>query len=477
MNSKTETTETTNVDVSNINDFDKLLDLVRLDANLVDNLTDEQVTELRKKLNPYGRTLEGSGKLTCLSITNLSEQYMKRFLMTSLIGFLYRQVDEYELDEGEPTCPMDDFDAFMLNYSEAEAKAVASKDWLIKFEEDTKDTKEKDLTIEQQASRLEHKRNVERGEGFKKRLIVRQFMDSLFQFNPDRHVRSAYSNNPLDPERVKPEHVKEKTTKKVIVGKSGKELTVEKASESNEEPPTPVSTPDSTSSRSTSNFVKHIPPLDTFHRWTYYTDSNYEEIRNAVQDLYCEKPDLEFAINPYDQFESNEDAEKYVQKHKNEVIADVLTLTNGKWNLCGSFKKNRDRINFYNERTTVIEEIFKQIETDKKLGADMMRKRVRRKKQKNVEECGPDPEEFLKYKKNHPSAIESMGTENVLKDDKADTTEDKVTFQVHEECPYDSVQVDVFDFRKGGQSVTKSEFFTQAEDPQQISAPGAPTSK
>lgn len=435
------------VNISNITDFDKLLDLVRVDANLIDNLTDEQVTELRKKISPYGRTIEGSGKLTCLSITNLSEQYMKKFLMTSLIGFLYRQCDEYELDDGEPPVHMDDFDTFMLKYSEAENNAVQSKKWLTenKFNE-------KNLTIEQKGEILEHKKRIERGEGFKKRLIVRQFIDNIFQFNPDRHVRSAYSDNPLDPERVTPNHIKQASkSTKTITGKSGKKITIKKDV-----------------ARSTSKFVQHVPPLDTFHRWTYYTDSNYEEIRMAVQDLYCEKPDLEFAINPYDQFEGKdalENAEKFVQKHQKEVITDVLTLTNSKWNLCGSFKKNRERINFYNEKTTVIEEIFKQIELDKKLGADMMRKRVTRKKKKNVEECGPDPEEFKKYKKEHPSAIEAMGAENVMKDGKLETKENGVTFAVHEECPYDSVQVDVFDFRKGGQIVDKSEFFTEAETP------------
>jgi hypothetical protein len=222
--------------------------------------------------------------------------------------------------------------------------------------------------------------------------------------------------------------------------------------------------------------VKHIPPADVFHRWAYYTDSNYEEVRTAVKDLYCEKPDLEFAINPYDQFDSQEDAEKYVQKHKNEVIADVLTLTNGKWNLCGSFKKNRDRINFYNEKTAVIEEIFKQLEQDKKLGADLMRKRVKRKKNKNVTESGPDPEEFKQYKKNNPSGFENMGAENVSLEDKKDTKDDDVIFKIHEECPYDAVQVDVFDMRKGGQIVQKSEFFTEAETPEPETVPGSTAS-
>lgn len=425
------------LNVSSITDFDDLLNMVRVDNNLVDNLTDEQVTELRKMMNPYGRTIEGSGKFTCLSITNLSEQYMQKFLMTSLVGFLYRQCDEHMLSDGEPPTHMEDFKGFMKAYNSAVKDAVASKEWLADFEEQKLD--EKKLTFEQKADRLRHTRKVERGEGFKHRLIVRKFLDSLFNFNPDKHVRSAYSHNPLDPERVVPSRVKPKKatslTKNLVDSK-----------------------------RSNSRLVQNIPPADTFHRWKYYTDSNYEEIRNATQDLYCEKPDLEFAINPYDQFNSEDDAKRFVQKHKNEVIADVLTLHNSKWNLTGSFKKNRNRINFYNEKTAVIEQIFKRIEQDKKLGADLMRKRVKRKKIKNIKEVGSDVKELKQYKNQTSAAMESMGAEDLSNDSKRS----KSTFSIHDECPYDAVQVDVFDFRKGGQVVKKSEFFTQAEDPKSL---------
>lgn len=443
-----------NINVAEIDDFDKLLEAVRSDSSLIDNLTDEQVTNLRKKLNPYGRTVEGSGALTCLSITNLSEQYMKKFLMTSMIGFLYRQCDEYCLDDGEPTCPMDDYNKFIEKYNEAVEKGKQSKEWLNNFNQENTD--EYALTMEQKAERLTHIRTVERGEGFSKRLIVRQFIDNLFQYNPDLHVRSAYSNNPLDPERVVPKQIK---TKK-IVGKSGEKITIKQEQEQEQK-----------EKRENSHFVKHIPPSDTFHRLNYYIDTNYEEIRTAVQDLYCEKPDLEFAINPYDKFSSQEEADKFIQKHKNEVIADVITLTNGKWNLCGSFKNNRDRINFYNEKTAVIEEIFKQIEQDKKLGADLMRKRVKSKKEKNIKEYGPDPDALKGYKKANRSGFESLGAEDVLKEEKRDVDEDKQTFSMHEDCPYDAVQVDVFDIRGGGSTVDKTRFFTAAEDPKEINKP------
>lgn len=441
-------------DITNVKDFDALLDMVKADSGLVDSLTDEQVTELRKKINPYGKTVENGDKLTCLSITNLSEQYMKKFLMTSLIGFLYRQCDEHKMDDGEPVVPMDDFELFMEKYNQAKEAATESARWMSEFNTNkgvcsNDDDEDNERVIKENALLLEHQRVLDRFDGFKSRLVVRKFLDTLFQYNPDYHVRSAYSENPLDPERVVPEQVA-KTKTKSMVGRDGSKVELPNKDESDH--------PDF--KRSTSKFVKHIPPSDTFHRWTYYTDCNYEEIRSAVQDLYCEKPDLEFAINPYGQFDDRESSDKFIQKHKEEVIADICTLTNGKWNLCGSFKKNRERINFYNEKTAVIEEIFKQLETDKKLGAELMRKRVRRKKEKNIEECGPDPEMLADYKKNNPSGFEMLGAEDCNAED------EPVRGNVpHEDCPYDAVQVDIFDFRNGGTDVSKSEFFTEAVDP------------
>jgi hypothetical protein len=469
------------IDVSDINDFDKLLDMVKLDANLVDGLTEDQVTELRKKLNPYGSTINGKGSLTCMSVTNLSEQYMKRFLMTSLIGFLYRQCDEYELDDGEPPCHLDDYDAFMLSYTDAVESAKESRVWLDRFLTliDVGEFTEETLSGEQKAERLIHRRIISRGEGFQKRLVVRQFLDGLFQFNPDKHARSAYSSNPLDPERVIPAQIRTKKTntfKKISIGKSGSVLKIDNTNKMNAEPesePEPELEPESEpelepENRSNNTFVNHIPPADVFHRWTYYTDSNYEEVRTAVCDLYADKPDFEFAINPYDRFNNKEDAENFVLKHKNETIADIVTLHNNKWNLLGSFKKNRERVNFYNEKTEVIEEIFKQLEKDTRLGAELMRKRVKRKKKVNINESGPDPEEFKQYKKNNPSSFENMGAEDVSRENNGGDDEKNTSFKVHEDCPYDSVQVDVFDFRQGGKTVKKSEFFTESEAPKNL---------
>ncbi len=397
-------------------EFKKLLDMVKVDSGL-SNLSDEEVTEWRKKLNPYGRTIEGSGAFTCISITNLSEKYLEKFLMTSLIGFLYRRCDEYELSSGEPPCPMDDFDTFMLKYSEA---VSAAKKAMVELAAFNREHKSAELTIEESAVKLDLTRAIERGTGFKRRLVVRQFLDGLFSFNPDKHVRSAYSDNPGDPERTQPACV--------------------------------VRDDETEGPRNNTHAASRIPPADTFHRWKYYTDSNFEEIRSAVNDIYSEKPDMEFAINPLKEFDTKEKADEFVRKHKNELTTEVMTLSNNKWNLCGSFKENRKRINFYNENTIILEEILKQIEKDEKLGAQLMKQRVAREKAKNVAEAGPDSEELKAYKK--LQAYE-------------ETKEEKVeeSFKISDDCPYNAVQVDVFDMRNGGADVKKSEFFVKAEAP------------
>lgn len=419
--------------MSETTDFNKLLNDIKEDAGLIDNLTDDQIIELRKKINPYGRTIQGQKTLTCLSITNLQEQYMKRFLMTGLISFLYRKCDEYDLDDGEPVESMDDGKTFMIKYNNAIKEAQKAVLYVEDFEKS--EIKEDSLDFKQKSELLKNKRSIERGLGFKKRLIIRQFLDDNFSFNPDKHVKSAYSDNPLDPERNMPS--------KLAVDSS------------------------LTKKYNDSHAANHIPPVDVFHRWNYFLDTNYEEIRCAVKDLYCEKPDLEFAVLPYDQFDTEEDAKKFVQKHKKEVIADILTLHNSKWNLMGSFKKNRERINFYNEKTSVVEQIFKQIETDKKVGAELMRKRVKRKKVKNKEEYGPEvPKMFDEYSKLKAGDMEMLGAENLSKEREKELLKEGKTYLSnpnHEDCPFDSVQVDVFDFRKGGDNVKKSEFFTKAE--------------
>ena len=425
----------------------------------------DEIMELRKKLNPYGRTIAGSDNYLNFSITLIQEEYLKKLQVTAFVGFLFRMCDEWKVPAGVPVVPVRDHieDPTKVEMPEkmrngSDPKAVAdyefNKEWM------------------------------------HKRMIVHEFLEEFLQFNPDEHVRSAYRPNREDKKRAPVttnagvaavEHLKN-TDKEFAIKESafeagldskgrdnGQEFTYKKVRVRGKDgkvlykdikvPIGDLSAQNVDSSQKTdggkdvgvSRTVREfIPPHDTFGRYTRYLKENYEELRKAVEDLYCEKPDYELAINPYSWHSTLDDAEAFKKKHAKEVIASVFTVHSGKWNFFDSFKKQRENVNFYTEDTIVLEEMIKQLERDEKLGRDLMKKRKTIAKKKNVIEDGPHAESFESWKKNNPhlQKLSMVG----------DKCDDEISGE-------DAIQVDVWHLAKGGVELTKSKFYTQAEAP------------
>lgn len=161
-----------------------------------------------------------------------------------------------------------------------------------------------------------------------------------------------------------------------------------------------------------------VPPQDTYHRFNYYLDVNYEEMRSAVEALYDVKPDLEDAIFPYHVIEgTDEDIEKqrrdYLIKNQDSLRSDVLAVNFGAWNLIGSFKKNRDKIDYYNKNTEIIKRIMDRIESDKSIGKELMKQRVVKKKAENIRQAGPDAPGLTQYRGENKE-IMALGAQKVL---------------------------------------------------------------
>lgn len=461
-------------------DIQKLYDELQEDDSVLDNLDENQLTELRKKYNPYGKTIEGSQAFCNLSVTYLKEKYLTKFHTTGLIAFLYRMLNEWNVPDGVPVVSVHEYlkNPTQLDLSDEELKRAT-------------DTQKREYA--------ENKEFME-----KYRLPAAMFLEHMFQFNPDEHVRSAHRPNTQDPTRKKintpagllaKNHLKKidkkfkaemdkkdkidqvrKTKTKMIKikDKKGRIKVIKKEvpidDNKLDERPSWFNTPkisellnemdpelrkNAVDPLLPSTTREIIPPQDIFHRYNHYVESNFEALRNVVNDLYCEKPDIELAINPYSWSSSLEEAEKFKRKHKNEVITDIFTCTTSKWNLIGPFSQNRDRINFYNEKTVVIEEILRQTESDARLGAELMKKRIHKKKKQNIAEAGPDDPSFARFRKENQGALESMGAEAVNVGDMAS-----------EDCPDDAVEADVLSFSGGGRNLKKSKIYIEAEAPE-----------
>lgn len=423
----------------------------------------EQILEMRKRLNPYGRTIAGSDNYLNFSITQISHEYWKKFITTAMIAYLNRMCDEWKVPNGVPVISVYDY--------------LENKSLL--------DTPDLAIQRNNKSSIYDYEFNRK---WMEKRIIVKEFLEEMFQFNPDEHVRSAYrpnykdqSRKPLETmaARIAVNHVaktdrafktekilndeskgiKVKKIRRTVVNKKTGEKIVKiievPADDQPVEKPVAHTVPldpehpkDPTAVSTATNM---IPPHDMFGRFMMYYKENYEELRNAVEALYCEKPELELAINPYAWHKSPEEAEAFKKQHSDEVIAEVFTATSGKWNFFDSFKAQRDSVNFYNKNTIILEEMVKQIERDERLGQDLMAKRVEKEKKKNVIEAGPDAENFKKWREENVD-LSKMGAKYY--GDAAD-----------EDMPENSVQVDVWKIAKGGLEVAKDKFYSQAEAP------------
>jgi hypothetical protein len=322
----------------------------------IDKLTPQQVDTLESLYNPYSQVISSKKeKYYAYSMTHVSDTFQRNLLMTSLIGMLFRYVDELEnVDQVPP----------------------------------------------------------EKWEAIKKER--RRFLIEFFKYNPDFHVKSAYHVNENDPER-------EKLSKLDGVSKNKAIYNV-------------------------------IPAADMFYRWERYLSGNYEELRLATMALYPEKPDLEEAIIIYDDFPSKEDAVKFVERNQNKIIPHIKVVKHNFWSFTGPFKHNRKQLQLYGDQTSFIfKSIIDRHISDEKLGADMVKKKIKIKKRQNRKTAGPITPKFDEFRAENPNAFEQLGRSQTTQEDEDEkTVGDSIdTYHVDKDptddtdLPSDAVRVDI----------------------------------
>ena len=163
-----------------------------------------------------------------------------------------------------------------------------------------------------------------------------------------------------------------------------------------------------------------------------------------------------------------EQKKKWIAKYNEELPSDVNMIPVGNWVLLASYKKNRDEINFYNRHTEVLRRIMERHEQDKKLGKDLMMKRVKKSKTKNIKEAGKDAEIMKKYQAQYQD-LTQLGAKRTL-----DRTEQEEIHNIQknikdmeevEDVPDNAIQVNVFTHDTKKSEFTKSAIYTEAEAP------------
>lgn len=320
--------------------------------------------------------------------------------------------------------------------------------------------------------------------------LIKKFLDKYFEYDPDEHVKSAIDKklensggdyDQFDPSRPTMKFLKaaaehpeykdiynDRQTYNACMHLLQRPELLEQLHKNREK-----MVKDLTKINTAVELVEHIPPADTFHRWNYYKEVNMEEIRNVVNAVYHEKPLFEFMVNIYDVVEgTSEELEaerkKFAARYNEELSSDLNVAELGKWTVLANYKKNREKIDFYNRHTEVLKRIMEQHENDKKLGQDLMKKRVTKAKSKNIEKEGKDAEILAEYKK-QVSDLSTLGATKVLSAEERRAIEDakKAIKDIEEvaDAPEDSIQVNTFTHDTKTGTMVKGKVYTQAEDP------------
>lgn len=164
--------------------------------------------------------------------------------------------------------------------------------------------------------------------------------------------------------------------------------------------------------------AERVPPQDTFHRWGYFAEVNYESLRTITEALYPERADLDWALGLWDMFQGppkEVDAafDQHCQRYQDQCVSSIRAVGFGGWTLLGDFKENRSKIQFYNKHTEVLKRILDRHTDDKKMGAELMRKRVYTEKAANVAAEGADAPGLAKYKREIASKGQDLGSKGV----------------------------------------------------------------
>ena len=560
------------------NDIDQLLEEIKKNPDKIydPNITEEQLLGITKKISPYSyikpRDDSGDDEITIAAIshTNLEEDYQKRFLMTSMVGFIYKMYKELQIDkedriwldtsrvkekstDKEVNAPLSiekikgnvrQINKYISEYdiiNERKQKlehSITNKELNDEkvTESDTKmlETYKKSLLsltyimtylnsefgadadrrmdslveeikkfddVYKSIEELGYKpplppENVVIPEEFCKKQ-VKAFIDKYFEYDPDEHVRHPLDKSKLTPDENKKYDSIDKYRPSMELLKARADIPdsegdIKDILENretynscmyllNKRPDLLKKLADKTDEyrdkliplTKEKHLAEKIPPSDTFHRWNYYTEVNMEEIRNVVSAIYDEKPVFDLAIQVYDIFkgtteEVEEQKKKWIAKYNEELPSDVNMIPVGNWVLLANYKKNRDEINFYNRQTEVLRRIMEKHEEDKRLGKDLMMKRVKKAKSKNVKEAGKDAEIMKKYNAEF-SNLTQLGAKRALTYDEQKQIESiqkniKDMKEV-EDVPDDAIQVNVFTHDTDKGEIVKSAIYTQSEQP------------
>jgi hypothetical protein len=348
-------------------------------------LTDEEVRAMLKTVNPYSTNIPNeTGKTernVSFSFTNMRMEFMKELVTTGMIGYLFQRNMIYEVPD--------------------EVRPISIEEYLLKGDDACKPPKYvTDNTLKEKYRQMH--------ETMKERVIIYKFLKDVFQYNPDKHVRSSWY--PVKDDQVR-DLIGTHAAKVALATKN----TVRKTNPDQDHSPEMSDLPDEEKTAElgqTGNPVYEvIPPADHYETFKNYLEDNYDEFVKVVYNITGSRPDIDIAINVYDTHDTIEEAVAFRNNHIDEVIAGIYNTPTNAWAVIAPYAKNKEKEDFFNRETMHLKGMLDSREEKEKLAKDMLKKRIHKKKVANVKEHGPDSDKVKQWAKQNTTNSDSFGSD------------------------------------------------------------------
>jgi hypothetical protein len=457
--------------------LDKLAEHLARDPSYVNELSPDELAQVRRHIQPLANVPAVSPKWANLSVINYKESWMRKFYIVAMTGYVFRLAEEYE--------PEEEIAAIRAQY-DARVKALQSGQSNLSEAEDI-DLRQKIADI-RAAEEREIKLLIKTYRGF-----LMRFLSRNFEYNPDKHLRRMHTDGAGDPERKdrdamirercetaprkeaidqklkdKPDALYDylrsnvlelqqiarallETTEASLRVSVDSELTLpdklgilsKKYSRLGEIVKDMGKITGPISDAETLPAVVVQPPADLLHHFTRYTTNHFDALREITTAFTAEKPDAEFGVILYDTFKDEHAAAEHIRLNEKVFKLEPVTIDNTGMTLLGPFKENVARMKYLGHNTQYLQRMQEQIQQDQKLAADLVDKEVKKKKREDIALNGPD-KPGLQHASSMLGGARDMGAKKIITKEEMEKLEAQRREAEDAAVPKRAVQIDVY---------------------------------
>jgi hypothetical protein len=303
----------------------------------LEDLNDDTQSLIQKHANPFGEDIsDRDGGLMVFQKVNTHEMLLKAFMTTSMVGYLFRRLSEYNRPENEPPYNLERADE--LRRDIASGKLVAPE-WL------------------------------------KTQLTVKAFLDSCFDYNPDINVPAIYKEDAEKGQQYMSKDLKKRpmtlSQDQVLKFSDYAKL-----------------------------YLPPADFLHGFEDYINTNNDRLLEITKSIYPIPLDVIDCIRVLKTFSGKTSEDDAKKYVEMIKPKTSFDTHVARVGNWVIsCARDSHNQSTLDVFTKDTEILKTMIDYHVANNQLARQMLQNRVAKKKTQNVAETGGDSGAVKNYMK------------------------------------------------------------------------------